>query len=62
MALNLGLSILSNQALTLETQTKNQQLPDIEQLQKLINRILVNEHQAQRMIIAYAPQLPNRTG
>lgn len=62
MSLNLGLKMLSHQALTLENQVRHQQLPDIEQLQKLINRILVNEHQAQRMMMAYAPQLPNRTG
>ncbi|MGR5557687.1 CHASE3 domain-containing protein [Vibrio fortis] len=49
MALNLGLNTLSKQALDLETQAKNQKLPEIEPLQKLINRLLVNIHQAQRI-------------
>ena len=39
MALNLGLDTLANQALEIETQVKNKQIPDIEQLQKLINRL-----------------------
>ena len=39
MALNLGLDTLANQALDIETQVKNKQIPDIEQLQKLINRL-----------------------
>jgi len=54
MALNLGLNMLAHQLTALEKQIKHQQLPEIDQLQKLINRILVNEHQAQRMIMAYA--------
>ena len=54
MSLNLGLNTLSKQALDLETQAKNQQLPDIEPLQKLINRLLVNVHQAQRIKAAYS--------
>lgn len=49
MSLNLGLNMLSKQALELEVQAKNQQLPDIELLQKLLNRLMVNIHQAQRM-------------
>lgn len=49
MSLNLGLNMLAKQALELETQTKNHQLPDIEPLQKLLNRLMVNIHQAQRM-------------
>ena len=49
MSLNLGLGTLSKQALELEIQAKNQQLPDIELLQKLLNRLMVNIHQAQRM-------------
>ena len=49
MSLNLGLKMLSKQALELEVQVKNQQLPDIELLQKLLNRLMVNIHQAQRM-------------
>ncbi|MGI9887023.1 CHASE3 domain-containing protein [Vibrio chagasii] len=49
MSLNLGLNMLAKQALELETQAKNQQLPDIEPLQKLLNRLMVNIHQAQRM-------------
>ncbi|CAH6850380.1 Phosphorelay protein LuxU [Vibrio chagasii] len=49
MSLNLGLNTLSKQALELEVQAKNQQLPDIELLQKLLNRLMVNIHQAQRM-------------
>jgi signal transduction histidine kinase/CheY-like chemotaxis protein len=50
MALNLGLDTLANQALDIETQVKNKQVPDIEQLQKLINRLQVNVHQGQRLI------------
>ncbi|ELE7130880.1 response regulator [Vibrio harveyi] len=50
MALNLGLGTLANQALEIETQVKNKQIPDIEQLQKLINRLQVNIHQGQRLI------------
>ncbi len=50
MALNLGLDTLANQALEIETQVKNKQIPDIEQLQKLINRLQVNVHQGQRLI------------
>ncbi|HDZ5419183.1 TPA: response regulator [Vibrio harveyi] len=50
MALNLGLDTLANQALEIETQVKNKQIPDIEQLQKLINRLQVNIHQGQRLI------------
>ncbi|MEF1229755.1 ATP-binding protein, partial [Vibrio fortis] len=38
MSLNLGLDTLSKQALDLETQAKNKKLPEIEPLQKLINR------------------------
>lgn len=53
MSLNLGLDTLSKQALDLETQTKNKKLPEIEPLQKLINRLLVNIHQAQRIKAAY---------
>ena len=49
MSLNLGLDTLSKQALELEIQAKNQQQPDIERLQKLLNRLMVNIHQAQRM-------------
>ncbi|MEZ9656612.1 CHASE3 domain-containing protein [Vibrio splendidus] len=49
MSLNLGLNMLSKQALELEVQAKDQQLPDIELLQKLLNRLMVNIHQAQRM-------------
>lgn len=49
MSLNLGLNMLAKQALELETQAKNHQLPDIEPLQKLLNRLMVNIHQAQRM-------------
>lgn len=49
MSLNLGLDTLSKQALELEIQAKSQQLPDIERLQKLLNRLIVNIHQAQRM-------------
>jgi signal transduction histidine kinase/CheY-like chemotaxis protein/HPt (histidine-containing phosphotransfer) domain-containing protein len=49
MSLNLGLNTLSKQALDLESKAKNQTLPEIEPLQKLINRLLVNIHQAQRM-------------
>lgn len=41
--------MLSKQALELEVQAKDQQLPDIELLQKLLNRLTVNIHQAQRM-------------
>ncbi len=50
MALNLGLDTLANQALEIETQVKNKQIPDIEQLQKLLNRLQVNIHQGQRLI------------
>ncbi|MCQ9071771.1 ATP-binding protein [Vibrio harveyi] len=50
MALNLGLDTLANQVLEIETQVKNKQIPDIEQLQKLINRLQVNIHQGQRLI------------
>ncbi|MFH0273428.1 ATP-binding protein [Vibrio jasicida] len=50
MALNLGLDTLANQALEIETQVKNRQTPEIEQLQKLINRLQVNVHQGQRLI------------
>ncbi|MGI9948753.1 ATP-binding protein [Vibrio hyugaensis] len=50
MALNLGLDTLANQALKIETQVKNRQIPEIEQLQKLINRLQVNVHQGQRLI------------
>ena len=50
MALNLGLDTLANQALEIETQVKNEHIPDIEQLQKLINRLQVNVHQGQRLI------------
>jgi len=53
MSLNLGLNTLSKQALDLETQVKHQKLPEIEPLQKLINRLLVNIHQAQRMKTAH---------
>jgi HPt (histidine-containing phosphotransfer) domain-containing protein len=53
MSLNLGLDTLSKQALDLETQAKNKKLPEIEPLQKLINRLLVNIHQAQRIKAAY---------
>ncbi|MCG9555811.1 CHASE3 domain-containing protein [Vibrio sp. Isolate31] len=49
MSLNLGLNMLSKQTLDIEVQVKNRQLPDIEPLQKLLNRLLVNIHQAQRM-------------
>ncbi|UWZ99994.1 CHASE3 domain-containing protein [Vibrio splendidus] len=54
MSLNLGLNMLSKQALELEVQAKNQQLPDIELLQKLLNRLMVNIHQAQRMKNAHS--------
>ncbi|EJG1666820.1 ATP-binding protein [Vibrio parahaemolyticus] len=49
MALNLGLKILANQALELETQLKMDQVPAIEQLQMLINRLQVNIHQGHRL-------------
>ncbi|MBM4959032.1 response regulator [Vibrio parahaemolyticus] len=49
MALNLGLKILSSQALELETQLKMDQVPAIEQLQMLINRLQVNIHQGHRL-------------
>ncbi|HCG5090642.1 TPA: response regulator [Vibrio parahaemolyticus] len=48
MALNLGLKILASQALELETQLKMDQVPAIEQLQMLINRLQVNIHQGHR--------------
>ncbi|MFA0495645.1 CHASE3 domain-containing protein [Vibrio sp. 10N.222.54.B11] len=54
MSLNLGLNMLSKQALELEVEAKNQQLPDIERLQKLLNRLMVNIHQAQRMKNAHS--------
>ncbi|WP_434763228.1 CHASE3 domain-containing protein [Vibrio fortis] len=53
VALNLGLNTLTQQSMDLETQTKNHKLPEIEPLQKLINRLLVNIHQAQRIKAAY---------
>ncbi|OEA20819.1 hybrid sensor histidine kinase/response regulator [Vibrio parahaemolyticus] len=49
MALNLGLKILASQALELETQLKMDQVPAIEQLQMLINRVQVNIHQGHRL-------------
>lgn len=49
MALNLGLKILASQALELETQLKMKQVPAIEQLQMLINRLQVNIHQGHRL-------------
>lgn len=49
MALNLGLKILASQALELETQLKMNQVPAIEQLQMLINRLQVNIHQGHRL-------------
>ncbi|EGQ8221368.1 response regulator [Vibrio parahaemolyticus] len=49
MALNLGLNILASQALELETQLKMNQVPAIEQLQMLINRLQVNIHQGHRL-------------
>ncbi|EJI1390812.1 response regulator [Vibrio parahaemolyticus] len=49
MALNLGLKILASQALELETQLKMNQMPAIEQLQMLINRLQVNIHQGHRL-------------
>ncbi|ELI5427995.1 response regulator [Vibrio parahaemolyticus] len=49
MALNLGLKILASQALELETQLKMDQVPAIEQLQMLINRLQVNIHQGHRL-------------
>ncbi|TON48498.1 ATP-binding protein [Vibrio parahaemolyticus] len=49
MALNLGLKILASQALELETQLKMNQVPAIEQLQMLINRLQVNIHQGNRL-------------
>ncbi|MFA0231405.1 ATP-binding protein, partial [Vibrio sp. 10N.261.45.A7] len=60
MSLNLGLNMLSKQALELEVQAKNQQLPDIELLQKLLNRLMVNIHQAQRMKNATASKYQNQ--
>ncbi|MCX2757911.1 CHASE3 domain-containing protein [Vibrio sp. Sgm 22] len=59
MSLNLGLNMLSKQALELEVQAKNQQLPDIELLQKLLNRLMVNIHQAQRMKNAHSVEHHN---
>ncbi|UPR54623.1 CHASE3 domain-containing protein [Vibrio cyclitrophicus] len=59
MSLNLGLNMLSKQALELEVQAKNQQLPDIELLQKLLNRLMVNIHQAQRMKNAHSVEHRN---
>lgn len=50
MALNLGLDTLASQSLEIEAQVKDNQIPDIEQLQKLINRLQVNIHQGQRLI------------
>ncbi|HHG3484394.1 TPA: ATP-binding protein [Vibrio parahaemolyticus] len=49
MALNLELKILASQALELETQLKMNQVPAIEQLQMLINRLQVNIHQGHRL-------------
>ncbi len=49
MALNLGLKILASQALELEKQLKMNQVPAIEQLQMLINRLQVNIHQGHRL-------------
>ncbi|HCG7248268.1 TPA: response regulator [Vibrio parahaemolyticus] len=49
MALNLGLKILASQALELETHLKMDQVPAIEQLQMLINRLQVNIHQGHRL-------------
>ncbi|EGQ8113758.1 ATP-binding protein [Vibrio parahaemolyticus] len=49
IALNLGLKILASQALELETQLKMNQVPAIEQLQMLINRLQVNIHQGHRL-------------
>ncbi|OOQ70784.1 hybrid sensor histidine kinase/response regulator [Vibrio parahaemolyticus] len=49
MVLNLGLKILASQALELETQLKMNQVPAIEQLQMLINRLQVNIHQGHRL-------------
>ncbi|EGR1172156.1 response regulator [Vibrio parahaemolyticus] len=49
MALNLGLKILASQVLELETQLKMNQVPAIEQLQMLINRLQVNIHQGHRL-------------
>ncbi|MDF4710383.1 ATP-binding protein [Vibrio parahaemolyticus] len=49
MALNLGLKILASQAMELETQLKMNQVPAIEQLQMLINRLQVNIHQGHRL-------------
>ncbi len=49
MALNVGLKILASQALELETQLKMNQVPAIEQLQMLINRLQVNIHQGHRL-------------
>ena len=60
MSLNLGLSMLSKQALELEVEAKNQQLPDIERLQKLLNRLMVNIHQAQRMKNAHSVEHLNQ--
>ena len=53
MALNLDLNTLANQALEIEMLVKDKQLPEIEQLQKLINRLQVNVHQSQRLINQY---------
>ncbi|MEG3696665.1 ATP-binding protein, partial [Vibrio coralliirubri] len=60
MSLNLGLNMLSKQALELEVEAKNQQLPDIERLQKLLNRLMVNIHQAQRMKNAHSVEHLNQ--
>ncbi|ELZ1715691.1 response regulator [Vibrio parahaemolyticus] len=49
MVLNLGLKILASQALELEKQLKMNQVPAIEQLQMLINRLQVNIHQGHRL-------------
>ncbi|MEZ9777387.1 CHASE3 domain-containing protein [Vibrio sp. 10N.261.54.A5] len=60
MSLNLGLNMLSKQALELEVEAKNQQLPDIERLQKLLNRLMVNIHQVQRMKNAHSVEHLNQ--
>lgn len=56
IAINLGLDTLANQALEIEIQVKSKQIPDIEQLQKLVNRLQVNVHQGQRLIDQFRKQ------
>lgn len=56
IALSFDLPTLANQAREIEEQIKQSKTPRPEQLQRLINRIQLNEHQAQKLIIQYAEQ------